>query len=137
MSKAKSLSVNIRLSAIIDLQINLNDFCFVYLAANGYTYVKIHIGGVNTDGQNIDQYSRSLLEGLKADAARLMFVPPEHVVIAGIEPSNSLLITLMIQTEHVRYLKKAAEGKDCIREWVHFGVDFITIGGEDYFLTGN
>ena len=66
-----------------------------------------------------------------------MFALPEHVIIAGIEPSNSLLITLMIRNEHIKYIKRAAERKDCISEWIHFGVDTITIEGKEYSLTGN
>ena len=57
-------------------------------------------------------------------------------MIAGIEPSNSMLITLMIQTKHVLYLKRAAEDTQSIKEWVHFGVDFIKIEGKEYFLKG-
>ena len=57
-------------------------------------------------------------------------------MIAGIEPSSSLLITLMIQTDHVQYIKRAAESKKCIHEWTNFGVDFITIDGKQFFLTG-
>lgn len=98
---------------------------------NGFRYVQIHVQGLR-----FTQYKRSCLEALRAHAARLMFVKPELVVIAGIMPSSSILITLMIPETFVKYLRQGIENSDCINEWTYFGVDYIRIDSIEYRLTG-
>lgn len=96
---------------------------------NGFRYVQIHI-----QGPNFNEYNRSSLDALRAVAARLMFVKPELVVIAGIEPSSSILITLMIPDAFVEYMRQGAEKSECIKEWTYFGVDYIQIENTKYSI---
>lgn len=58
---------------------------------NGYKYLKFHI--VGTD---LETYQKPELEKLRSMIASLLRVPPEFVIVSGIEPSNSLLITIMV-----------------------------------------
>lgn len=58
---------------------------------NGYKYLKFHIKGVD-----LETYQRPELEKLRSMIASLLRVPPEFVIVSGIEPSNSLLITIMV-----------------------------------------
>ncbi|XP_061188563.1 uncharacterized protein LOC133196720 isoform X2 [Saccostrea echinata] len=61
---------------------------------NGYRYLKFHIRG-----KDLNTYGRSELERLRSMASDLLFVPKEFVIISGIEPSNSLVITIMVPEE--------------------------------------
>lgn len=47
-------------------------------------------------GADLDKYQRPDLERLRLMIATLLRVPPEFVIVSGIEPSNSLLITIMV-----------------------------------------
>lgn len=53
--------------------------------------MKFHI--VGTD---LETYQKPELEKLRSMIASLLRVPPEFVIVSGIEPSNSLLITIMV-----------------------------------------
>ena len=106
-------------------------FLNLFFTANGFRYVQIHI-----QGPNFNEYNRSSLDALRAVAARLMFVKPELVVIAGIEPSSSILITLMIPDAFVEYMRQGAEKSECIKEWTYFGVDYIQIENTKYSIPG-
>lgn len=61
---------------------------------NGYKYLKFHIMGTD-----LEKYQRPELEKLRSMIASVLRVPPEFVIVAGIEPSNSLLITIMVLEE--------------------------------------
>lgn len=50
-------------------------------------------------GADLDKYQRPDLERLRLMIATLLRVPPEFVIVSGIEPSNSLLITIMVQED--------------------------------------
>lgn len=58
---------------------------------NGYKYLKFHIMGTD-----LEKYQRPELEKLRSMIASVLRVPPEFVIVSGIEPSNSLLITIMV-----------------------------------------
>lgn len=50
-------------------------------------------------GADLDKYQRPDLERLRLMIATLLRVPQEFVIVSGIEPSNSLLITIMVQED--------------------------------------
>lgn len=50
-------------------------------------------------GTDLEKYQRPELEKLRSMIASVLRVPPEFVIVAGIEPSNSLLITIMVLEE--------------------------------------
>lgn len=53
--------------------------------------MKFHIKGAD-----LETYQRPELEKLRSMIASILRVPPEFVIVSGIEPSNSLLITIMV-----------------------------------------
>lgn len=58
---------------------------------NGYEYLKFHIGG-----HKQDKMTRNELEELRTLVSRVLCVPSEFIVVAGIEATNSILVTFMI-----------------------------------------
>lgn len=54
--------------------------------------MKFHIRGAD-----LDTYKKNELEKLRWMIANLLRVPPDFVIVSGIEPSKSLLITFMVQ----------------------------------------
>lgn len=96
---------------------------------NGYKYVQMHIQGIE-----LSHYTRSSLESVRVHVARLMFVEPKQVYIAGIELSSSLLITIMVPEKFAGYLRKATEQPACIKEWTSLAVNYILIDGRTYNL---
>lgn len=58
---------------------------------NGFKHLKFHIRGTD-----LETYDKAQLENLRSMIGYLLRVPPEFVIISGIEPSNSLVITVMI-----------------------------------------
>ncbi|XP_048769227.1 uncharacterized protein LOC125675536 isoform X3 [Ostrea edulis] len=61
---------------------------------NGYKHLKFHIRG-----RDLNTYGRSELDRLRSMISGLLLVPQEFVIITGIEPSNSLMITVMVPEE--------------------------------------
>ena len=61
-------------------------------------------------------------------AARLMIVPPEFVVIAGIEPSSSLLFTIMVPERFLKYFEAALHKEPALKELTNLGIDIVRIG---------
>lgn len=99
--------------------------------ANGYRYVQFHI-----EGTDFRKYTRSSLDATRLTAARLMMVPPEFVIIAGIEPSSSLIITLMIPARFVQYLEAASKKKMVAKELTKLGIDIVRINNTSINLHG-
>lgn len=66
---------------------------------NGYKYLKFHIKGAD-----LETYQRPELEKLRSMIASVLRVPPEFVIVSGIEPSNSLLITIMVLEDEAHRL---------------------------------
>lgn len=91
--------------------------------ANGYRYIQFHI-----EGKDFSKVKRSSLEAMRMTAARLMIVPPEYVIIAGIEPSSSLLITFMIPERFIKFLEAALNQEPAIKELTYLGIDIVRIG---------
>lgn len=58
---------------------------------NGYKHLKFHIKGAD-----LETYQKPELEKLRSMISSVLRVPPEFVIVSGIEPSNSLLITIMV-----------------------------------------
>ena len=102
-----------------------------YIPANGYRYIQFHI-----EGKDFTKVKRSSLEAMRMTAARLMIVPPEFVVIAGIEPSSSLLITFMIPERFIKYLEAALNKKPVVKELTHMGIDIVRIGDKAVNIYG-
>ena len=60
-------------------------------------------------------------------------MPPQFVFVAGIEPSSSLVITLMIPELYVLMLREMLEAGDVLTHLRGTGVDVIEINGEKSF----
>ena len=90
--------------------------------ANGYKYIQFHI-----EGKDFKEVKRSSLENIRRTAAGLMLVPQEFVVIAGIEPSSSLLITIMVPERFIKYFEAALHKEPAVLELTHQGIDIVRI----------
>ncbi|XP_063397604.1 uncharacterized protein LOC134681895 [Mytilus trossulus] len=85
---------------------------------NGYQHLTIHVeGSVNFD--------RIKLEKLRDGVARLLCIPPQFVVVEGIEPGNSFLITFSIAEEYIEFvfIMQQGDADFLIAE----GVDFVKV----------
>lgn len=98
---------------------------------NGYQYVQFHI-----EGTDFTKYKRSSLEALRMRLVQLLFVPPEYVIIAGIEPSSSLIITFMIPVRFVKYLESAIEKRTPAKELTDLGIDMLRLNSKTVNLHG-
>lgn len=85
---------------------------------NGYQHLTVHVeGSVNFD--------RIKLEKLRDGVARLLCIPPQFVVVDGIEPGNSFLITFSIAEEYIDFVFEMQQGdSDYI---IVEGVDFVKV----------
>ncbi|KAK3083733.1 hypothetical protein FSP39_002230 [Pinctada imbricata] len=86
---------------------------------NGYKYVKFHIGG------DTGNYSSQLLRDMRTNVARLLRVPERFVFVSGIEPSSSLLITLMVPEDVVYIILEMTEKE--MSELLQYHVIDITV----------
>ncbi|XP_045198029.2 putative uncharacterized protein DDB_G0268364 [Mercenaria mercenaria] len=105
----------------------LHFYASSYEPENGYRYVKFHI-----DGKDFTNYSRKDLELLRKKVATLLFVPEQFIIIKGIEPASSLVITLMIPDIYVEILKELLD-EGSLDDFVDLkgsGVDFVVIDGK-------
>lgn len=78
----------------------------------------VHVeGSVNFD--------RIKLEKLRDGVARLLCIPPQFVVVDGIEPGNSFLITFSIAEEYIDFV---FEMQQCDSDYITAeGVDFVKV----------
>ena len=79
----------------------------------------------HVDGADSMKFKRSSLENVRMIAAQLMLVPPEYVTVAGIEPSTSLIITLMVPQRFIKYLETAITKKGPVKDLTNLGIDMI------------
>ena len=68
--------------------------------------------------------------------AEILCIPPEFVLIAGIEPSSSLLLTLMIPDDHVEVLVEMLRKKETFPAFALHGIDKIEVNGEVFAVRG-
>lgn len=91
---------------------------------NGFEYVKFHLEGNSR---------RSDVESLQMQVANLLCVPRENVIVAGVEKSNSIIITLMIHQECVMVLSNLSDREKAVLTKVC--VNHFTIDGNVFSLT--
>lgn len=97
--------------------------------ANGFMYVQFHVKGKNLD--------ESSLQDLRAKAAKIMGVPQQFIIIAGTEPSASLLITLMIPEGFGKYLESALGRSESLKELESIQVNIVLIGQRQWKVNGS
>lgn len=61
-------------------------------------FIKFHVAG------GLDTFRRPQLEHVQRTVAQLMGCQPEYVIVAGIEPSNSIVVTLMVLEAYIELL---------------------------------
>lgn len=88
------------------------------------------------EGKDFSKVKRSCIETIRTIAARLMLVPPQFVTIAGIEPSSSLLITLMVPERFLKYLEAALNNKAVMKELTNLDIDMVRTGATVVNLHG-
>ncbi|XP_053397907.1 uncharacterized protein LOC128556516 isoform X1 [Mercenaria mercenaria] len=102
-----------------------------YQPENGYRFVKFHVAG-----RNFRNYSRKDVELLRCRVQKLLFVPEKFVIISGIEPSSSLVITFMIPEMYVEILQVLLVEGDDLMDLQENGVDIVEIDGKVYNIKG-
>lgn len=63
-------------------------------------------------------------------------LPPADLLIAGVEPSSSLLITVMIPEDYADMMERMLQRKDEFPELQEIGIDYIKIGDQTFNITG-
>lgn len=96
---------------------------------NGYEFLKFHIKGAD-----LNKYGTGDLEKLRSKISKLLFVPPEFVIIAGIQPSQSLLITVMLLKDDAQRMFTLPPSSLAVLTEVH--VDKVMIGNKTLLLSG-
>lgn len=96
---------------------------------NGYEFMKFHIKGAD-----LDKYGTGDLEKLRSKISKLLFVPPEFVIIAGIEPSQSLLITIMVLEDDAQRMLALPASSLAVLTEEH--IDKVMIGNRTFLLSG-
>ncbi|XP_053397905.1 uncharacterized protein LOC123552421 [Mercenaria mercenaria] len=92
------------------------------LPENGFKYVKLHV-----EGRNFRNCTRAYVQNIRNRVAAILFIPLEFVIIAGLEPSTSLLITLMIPDSYVTILEELLDTGACNVEFTELGIDIVKI----------
>lgn len=96
---------------------------------NGYEFLKFHIKGAD-----LNKYGTGDMEKLRSKLSKLLFVPPEFVIIAGIQPSQSLLITVMLLKDDAQRMLTLPPSSLAVLTEVH--VDKVMIGNKTLLLSG-
>lgn len=96
---------------------------------NGYEFLKFHIKGAD-----LNKYGTGDMEKLRSKISKLLFVPPEFVIIAGIQPSQSLLITVMLLKDDAQRMLTLPPSSLAVLTEVH--VDKVMIGNKTLLLSG-
>ncbi|KAK3594184.1 hypothetical protein CHS0354_007084, partial [Potamilus streckersoni] len=98
---------------------------------NGYRYVRFHV----ESNESID-FDRRKLENIRTAVAELLLVPPEFVLVYGLEPSSSLIITFMMPEYYASLLIEMVVDYR-IPQLLDVGIDTIYYDGKLYDLLGN
>jgi hypothetical protein len=67
------------------------------------------------------------VQKLRDRVAAILFIPAQFVIIAGVEPSSSLLITLMIPEKYATILEGLLEDHFCTSDMKELGIDYVEI----------
>ncbi|XP_041355013.1 uncharacterized protein LOC121372636 [Gigantopelta aegis] len=89
---------------------------------NGFKHVKFHVNG------NLENFHRKELENMRANVARLLFVPAKFVFLCGVEPANSLLLTFMLHGACVDRLKTVVRTRG--GDLNELGIDTLYVDNE-------
>ncbi|KAL3883449.1 hypothetical protein ACJMK2_029710 [Sinanodonta woodiana] len=97
---------------------------------NGYKYVKFHV-----HGKDFSKIKRTNLEQLRITLSQLLMIPPQFVLISGLEPSSSFIITFMIP-EYYASLLVDILSKTTIPDLTEFGINAVNIDGKEINISG-
>jgi len=98
---------------------------------NGYKFVKWHVEGLDPQ-----QMSLQDILTFRTQVANALFLPPEYVIICGIQPSTSIVIVFMMPEVYVNILQEQLEAKETFPTFQGLGVDIVDIDGTLYRLQG-
>ncbi|XP_060604859.1 uncharacterized protein LOC132757561 [Ruditapes philippinarum] len=100
---------------------------------NGYTHIKFHLRG-----KQFGKMNRGELQYLRTIAANAVLIPSSFVIIDGINPSSSVIITLQFPEQHANIFRNLLEKREIeLGELIEFGVDSITIGDKTFHINEN
>lgn len=95
--------------------------------ASWHEFVEFHVAGT-------DSYTTSSLEAIRKLVATLVGKESKYVTIAGIEPSASLLITLMVPKNCIQKLEAELRLDSTVKQLVDLGIDRVKINGRTFRL---
>jgi len=101
------------------------------VSENGHKYIKMHI-----DGKDFRNCSSGFIQSFQERVSRVLMIPQRFVCIVGVEPSSSLLITIMIPEEYAELMLEMLLRGDAFPELQEDGVDLIVIDGARFNITG-
>lgn len=91
---------------------------------------------MHVDGKNFSNCTSDYLDALKMKLTKILMLPPAFISIVGVEPSSSLLITIMIPTPYAHMLVEFAKDGYDFPELQDIGIDIIIIGDYTYTVKG-
>ncbi|KAK3594185.1 hypothetical protein CHS0354_007085 [Potamilus streckersoni] len=97
---------------------------------NGYKHVKLHV-----QGKDFSKIRRSDLEQLRTIVSQLVMIPAQFVLVSGLEPSSSFIITFMIPEYHVSVLVEIIS-KQTTHDLTELGIDTIYVDDKKFSLSG-
>jgi len=119
----------------VDYARTVGDVIFFYPAAepvNGYRSIKVHV-----DGKDFKNCTPDYIRDVRAKLSHWLFIPLEHVLMAGVEPSSSMLITFKIPDLYADVLEKMLlDQKDTLHQLSELEIDTIQIGDKTFNIRG-
>ncbi|KAK3585716.1 hypothetical protein CHS0354_020284 [Potamilus streckersoni] len=96
---------------------------------NGYQEAVFHV-----EGKDLTKYKREDLEKLRTILSRRLGVPHEFVIISGLTPSKSLVITVMIPEYNAEILVELLE-ENRLTELTDLGIDSVLINDQTFIIS--
>ncbi|KAL4233377.1 hypothetical protein ACF0H5_008058 [Mactra antiquata] len=93
---------------------------------NGYTSAKLHI-----DGHSYNDATRDTVQEIRTKFAELLCCPPEFIVIAGVEPATSLILTFHIPEFYMDIFKDLLKISTFQARLKDICIDIVEIEGEE------
>lgn len=104
---------------------------FVLFSENGYTFIKLHI-----DGKDFKNCTSRYLSQLRSQLCKVLMCPPEAILFNGVEPSSSLLVTVMIPDLYADILLEMLNEGYEFPELEIVGVDTVKIRESTFSIIG-
>lgn len=131
----EAMLFHIKRKDLLDLAVEYSESCegIVHFKspptepASWHEFVEFHVAGTGS-------YNTSSLKAIRELVATLVGKDPKCVTIAGIEPSASLLITLMVPKNCIQKLEAELLLDATVKQLVDLGIDRVKLNGRTFRL---